>query len=140
MPVILPIVLPKYLSDNLLVVKRFLEIRKRFCLPFCRYFCRFRLAGPEGIRRSDQHPTRLGVKFTTTVAGLPWLRGKVERVFRSIDDKFVAMFAGRTFGNAVAKGEYDSEGNACLTIDEFAEALARYKGSAARRPARAGST
>jgi putative transposase len=69
----------------------------------------------------------LGVKFMTTVAGLPWLRGKVERVFRSIDDKFVAMFAGRTFGNVVEKGEYDSEGNASLTVDEFAHALVRYK-------------
>jgi putative transposase len=69
----------------------------------------------------------LGIKFMTTVAGLPWLRGKVERIFRSIDDKFVAMFAGRTFGNVVEKGEYDSEGNACLTIDEYAEALVRYK-------------
>jgi putative transposase len=69
----------------------------------------------------------LGVKFMTTVAGLPWLRGKAERVFRSIDDKFVAMFAGRTFGNVVEKGEYDSEGNACLAIDEYAEALVRYK-------------
>lgn len=69
----------------------------------------------------------LGVKFMTTVAGLPWMRGKVERIFRSIDDRFVAMFAGRTFGNVVKKGEYDSEGNACLTIDEYAEALVRYK-------------
>jgi putative transposase len=69
----------------------------------------------------------LGVKFMTTVAGLPWMRGKVERVLRSSDDKFVAMFAGRTFGNVVEKGEYDSEGNACLTIDEYAEALVRYK-------------
>jgi putative transposase len=69
----------------------------------------------------------LGVKFMTTVAGLPWMRGKVERIFRSIDDKFVAMFAGRTFGNVVEKGEYDSEGRACLTIDEYAEALVRYK-------------
>ncbi|MBW7974596.1 hypothetical protein [Bradyrhizobium sp. BR 10289] len=69
----------------------------------------------------------LGIKFTTTVAGLPWLRGNVERVLRSTDDKFVGLFAGRTFGNVVEKGEYDSEGNACLTIDEFVEALVRYK-------------
>jgi len=69
----------------------------------------------------------LGTKFMTTVAGLPWLRGTVERVFRSIDDKFVALFAGRTFGNIVEKGDYDSEGNASLLIDEFVEALVRYK-------------
>ncbi|MGL9620217.1 hypothetical protein QRQ56_19550 [Bradyrhizobium sp. U531] len=69
----------------------------------------------------------LGIKFTTTVAGLPWLRGSVERIFRSIDDKFISLFAGRTFGNVVEKGEYDSEGNACLTIDEFVLALVRYK-------------
>lgn len=69
----------------------------------------------------------LEIKFTTTVAGLPWLRGNVERVLRSTDDKFISLFAGRTFGNVVEKGEYDSEGNACLTIDEFVEALVRYK-------------
>jgi putative transposase len=69
----------------------------------------------------------LGVKFMTTVAGLPWLRGNVERIFRSTDDKFVALFAGRTFSDTAAKGDYDSEGRACLTIDEFAEALVRYK-------------
>ncbi|MBY0382804.1 MAG: hypothetical protein K2W78_12905 [Xanthobacteraceae bacterium] len=69
----------------------------------------------------------LGVKFTTTVAGIPWLRGNVERIFRSTDDKFIALFAGRTFSDTAAKGDYDSEGRACLTIDEFAEALVRYK-------------
>ncbi len=45
----------------------------------------------------------LGTKFTTTVAGIPWLRGNVERVFRSIDDKFVSLFAGRTFGNVATR-------------------------------------
>jgi len=69
----------------------------------------------------------LGVKFATTVAGIPWLRGNVERIFRSTDDKFIAMFAGRTFSDTAQKGDYDSEGRACLTIDEFAEALVRYK-------------
>jgi putative transposase len=69
----------------------------------------------------------LGVKFMTAVAGIPWLRGNVERIFRSTDDKFIALFAGRTFSDTVEKGDYDSEGRACLTIDEFAEALVRYK-------------
>jgi putative transposase len=69
----------------------------------------------------------LGIIFKTVVAGLPFLRGTVERVFRSTDGKFVALFAGRTFSDSVEKGDYDSEGRACLTIDEFAEALVRYK-------------
>jgi putative transposase len=69
----------------------------------------------------------LGVIFKTAVAGVPYLRATVERVFRSMDDKFIALFAGRTFSDSVEKGDYDSEGRACLTIDEFAEALVRYK-------------
>ncbi|MBR0708000.1 DDE-type integrase/transposase/recombinase [Bradyrhizobium liaoningense] len=69
----------------------------------------------------------LGVQFKTTVAGVPFLRGTVERVFRSTDDKFIALFSGRTFSDSVEKGDYDSEGRACLTVDEFAEALVRYK-------------
>jgi putative transposase len=69
----------------------------------------------------------LGVKFKTAPAGVPFLRGTVERVFRSTDEKFAALFAGRTFSHPVEKGDYDSEGRASLTIDEFAEALVRYK-------------
>lgn len=69
----------------------------------------------------------LQVVFRTAVAGLPWLRGTVERIFRSTDDKFISFFAGRTFSDSVEKGDYDSEGRAGLTVDEFAEALVRYK-------------
>jgi putative transposase len=68
----------------------------------------------------------LGVKFKTAPAGVPFLRGTVERIFRSTDEKFVALFAGRTFSDVVDKGDYDTEGRASLTVDEFAEALVRY--------------
>lgn len=69
----------------------------------------------------------LDVIFQTTVGGVPFLRGHVERIFRATNDKFIAMFAGRTFSDVVEKGEYDSQGRANLTVDEFAEALVRYK-------------
>ncbi|MBR0989107.1 hypothetical protein JQ580_00055 [Bradyrhizobium japonicum] len=69
----------------------------------------------------------LDVVFQTTVSAVPFLRGTVERVFRTTNDKFIAMFAGRTFSDVVEKGDYDSQGRANLTVDEFAEALVRYK-------------
>ena len=69
----------------------------------------------------------LDVIFQTTVSAVPFLRGAVERVFRTTNEKFVAMFAGRTFSDVVEKGDYDSQGRANLTVDEFAEALVRYK-------------
>lgn len=69
----------------------------------------------------------LDVIFQTTVSAVPFLRGAVERVFRTTKDKFIALFAGRTFSDVVEKGDYDSQGRANLTVDEFAEALVRYK-------------
>jgi putative transposase len=50
----------------------------------------------------------LDIIFQTTVSAVPYLRGAVERVFRTTNDKFIAMFAGRTFSDVVEKGDYDS--------------------------------
>jgi putative transposase len=69
----------------------------------------------------------MNIIFMTTVSAVPFLRGAVERVFRTTNQKFIAMFAGRTFSDVVEKGDYDSQGRANLSVDEFAEALVRYK-------------
>lgn len=58
--------------------------------------------------------------------GLPHLRGMVERMFRTIDQKLIMRFEGRTFSNVVEKGDYDSVRRAGITVDELGYALIRY--------------
>jgi putative transposase len=59
-------------------------------------------------------------------SGLAHLRGMVERIFRSMHQKVVARFEGRTFEDVVRKGDYDAVGRAGLTVDELGYALIRY--------------
>lgn len=59
-------------------------------------------------------------------SGLPHLRAMVERLFRSMHQKVVARFEGRTFENVVRKGDYDATGRAGLTVDELGSVLVRY--------------
>ncbi|MQW88323.1 Mu transposase C-terminal domain-containing protein [Sinorhizobium saheli] len=53
------------------------------------------------------------------------LRGTVERYFRTQNQRYMHLFSGRTFGNPIARGAYDSEGNAALNFEEFARLLVR---------------
>lgn len=69
----------------------------------------------------------LSAIYEIAPAGVPYLRGTVERVFRTTDTSFIALFAGRTFSNVVDKGDYDSEARASLDVEELALALVRYK-------------
>ena len=67
--------------------------------------------------------TDLEVVFDYPRGGAPFLRGTIERVFRTVDQKLISGFTGRTFSDVVAKGVYDSQARAGLTVDELAEAL-----------------
>lgn len=56
----------------------------------------------------------------------PNMRGTIERYFRTMDNKYMHLFPGQTFGNILAKGEgYDPKKLAALTDIELAECLAR---------------
>ncbi|MBN9248436.1 MAG: hypothetical protein J0I81_13525, partial [Hyphomicrobium sp.] len=68
-----------------------------------------------------------GITFEIAAAGVPFLRGTVERSLRSLDQKMIKRFAGRTGSNVKDKGEYDSQGRASLDLDELATALVRYQ-------------
>lgn len=56
----------------------------------------------------------------------PWLRGFIERLFRTIHDKLIQRFPGRTFGNVVKKSANDAEKRAAITVDELMEWLLRW--------------
>ncbi|WP_275782677.1 Mu transposase C-terminal domain-containing protein [Pararhizobium gei] len=55
----------------------------------------------------------------------PVLRGTIERFFKTVDDRYMHLFSGRTFGNVLARGNYNSVANASMTFDQLAEALVR---------------
>jgi putative transposase len=49
----------------------------------------------------------------------PWLKGKVEHIFFTININLLTYFPGKTFHNILAKGEYKSESNAVIGISLF---------------------
>ncbi|MGV2103876.1 hypothetical protein [Rhizobium sp. 21-4511-3d] len=55
----------------------------------------------------------------------PNLRGAIERFFKTLDDRYMHMFPGRTFGNPIARGDADPKALAALTDVELAECLVR---------------
>ncbi|TAV21358.1 transposase [Rhizobium ruizarguesonis] len=55
----------------------------------------------------------------------PHLRGRVERFFRTINQRYIHLFSGQTFSNPLMKGDYDPEKYAHVTDEEFADLVAR---------------
>jgi len=68
----------------------------------------------------------LGAAHDVPPGGLPWLRGTLERFFETLHTKFISLFEGRTFGDYLRRGDYDSEGLAHLTSEELALLLVRW--------------
>lgn len=68
----------------------------------------------------------LGCDPDAPPAGLPWLRGTIERFFRTIDQQALAPFTGRTFANIAAKGDYDPVTRVSMSIEELCRALVRW--------------
>ena len=56
----------------------------------------------------------------------PHLRGPVERFIKTIQRGFVPFFTGQTWGNVVEKGEYNSEANASVFVEEVWRLLVRW--------------
>lgn len=63
---------------------------------------------------------------TFAAAGLPHLRGLIESVFSTIHKGFIADQVARAFENIVAKGEYEPEKRAVLTLAQFLQIMIRY--------------
>ena len=63
----------------------------------------------------------LGATYEAPPAGVPKLRSRIERLFRTFGQQLAPMLIGRTFGNPVERGDYPSEQWASLTDDELAQ-------------------
>ncbi|MBK4218082.1 transposase [Paracoccus caeni] len=65
----------------------------------------------------------LGATYEAPPAGVPKLRARIERIFRTFGQRLAPMLIGRTFGNPVERGDYPSERWAALTDGELAQIL-----------------
>jgi putative transposase len=68
----------------------------------------------------------LNIPFEIAVNGLPQMRARIERVFRTMGLSLLPRLSGRSFESAVARGDHDGQGDAALTSDELAFALVRW--------------
>lgn len=68
----------------------------------------------------------LGCSIMIAPAGLPQMRGMIERSFRTDNERLYSKIPGRTFKDVVEKGEYESENNIVVTITELANLMVRY--------------
>lgn len=65
----------------------------------------------------------LGIRAERTPTGLPELRSRIERLFRTMSTSLMPLLSGRKFSDVVSKGDADPEKRAALTPDELSEAL-----------------
>jgi putative transposase len=68
----------------------------------------------------------LGISLEHAPGGLPEMRGRVERFFKTISIHLMPRLTGRTFGNMIERGDYDSKGRAALTVDDLCAVLTRW--------------
>ncbi|MFC4173224.1 Mu transposase C-terminal domain-containing protein [Microvirga sp. GCM10011540] len=91
---------------------------------------------PESIL-TDRGPEYIHDYFRSTVsdlavthmlapAGLPQMRGTVERLFRTIDSTLLSKLSGRTHSNPQDRGDYKASEQASLTVEELREILYRW--------------
>ena len=69
---------------------------------------------------------QLGIVLEPSPAGRPWFKGAIERQFRTHNTGLVHGLPGTTFSNVLARGEYDAEGMACISLARFREILHVY--------------
>jgi len=68
----------------------------------------------------------LGIHLDPTPVRRPWFKGAIERQFRTHNTGLVHGLPGTTFSNVLARGEYDVEGLACISLTRFREMLHVY--------------
>ncbi|WP_413711851.1 transposase [Rhizobium sp. Rhizsp82] len=55
----------------------------------------------------------------------PNLRGRVERFFRTLNQRYMHLFSGQTFSNVLLRDQYDSEAHASMTTELLNDLLIR---------------
>jgi len=68
----------------------------------------------------------VGLDLIRAPAGLPQLRGTMERLFGTASTNLVSRLSGRTFSDVLERGDYPSEARAVNTVEDFAMMLVRW--------------
>lgn len=55
----------------------------------------------------------------------PHLRGRIERFFRTLNQRYIHLFSGQTFSNPFFKEDYDASKFVHITDEEFADMIGR---------------
>lgn len=70
--------------------------------------------------------TDLGFNQVAPVAGVPKLRGHVERMFGTLASQLMPELSGRSFANSLERGDYPAEARAALTDDDLIKLFTRF--------------
>ncbi len=68
----------------------------------------------------------LGITHLYSIAGVPAMRGTVERLFRTTAVNLLPRLNGRTFSSVLERGDHPAETRACLTAEHLCFALVRW--------------
>ena len=68
----------------------------------------------------------LGINLEPTRVRKPWLKGGIERSFKTYNTGFIHSLPGTSFSNVVDRGDYDAIENACITLNDFLKILHIY--------------
>jgi putative transposase len=68
----------------------------------------------------------LGITHERSIAGLPSMRGTIERFFRTASMGLLPRLSGRTFSSVLEKGRHPAEAQACLKPEDLCFALVRW--------------
>jgi len=68
----------------------------------------------------------LGIDHLGCVAGMPHLKGMIERLFRAAHERVLARFVGRTHSHPHVRPDYDSDTKARLTPELMIKAFLRF--------------
>jgi putative transposase len=66
---------------------------------------------------------QLGIELQHMPVRTPWFKGSIERWFRTLNTDLIHTTPGTTFSNFLERGEYQSQKNACITLDRLWELL-----------------
>ncbi|MGU3451917.1 Mu transposase C-terminal domain-containing protein [Methylobacterium sp. 391_Methyba4] len=68
----------------------------------------------------------LGSGHDIPPAGMPHLRGTIERLFRTLSLQLVREFTGQSFGSKAERGDYPAMQRVSVTVEDFVLAALRY--------------
>lgn len=71
----------------------------------------------------EQGAGRFGINIQYCPRKKPWFKGKVERLFRTLNTGLLSSIPGKTFSNVLERGDYDPSKHAVLRLSTLREVV-----------------